>query len=248
MRNGVGQCYVLGIASGLVVLVAVLCHDLIRGPARCLKLQLLSIYNYQDGHCLFLRWPQGFTAYRPCFYCYLSFTSTATPEKFAATRSATNTTSPHQNASLCVKARFDDLIPRMTIEEKAGQLFHTITSVGANGTFDEGSETANGTITIISEMFISHYNLGSNIVKVTQTVEWQNAIQELALSTRHGIPLTLSTDPRHAFTENIGNGFAANRFSQWPESLGLAALRVRKQCRGLPRSLERSMFNGSLET
>jgi beta-glucosidase len=50
-------------------------------------------------------------------------------------------------------------------------------------------------------------------------------IQERAMETRLGIPITLSSDPRHSFTENIGTGFAANSFSQWPESLGLAALR-----------------------
>lgn len=113
----------------------------------------------------------------------------------------------------------------MTVAEKAGQLFHTQISMGPDGTFDEDSETRNGTTTMITEMFISHYNLGSEIDNVTQAAEWQNAIQDLALSTRLGIPVTLSTDPRHAFTENIGTGFAANRFSQWPESLGLAALR-----------------------
>ena len=113
----------------------------------------------------------------------------------------------------------------MTVAEKAGQLFHTQLSMGANGTLDEGSTTRNGTTTMISEMLMTHYNLGSNIENVTQAAEWHNTIQELALNTRLGIPITLSTDPRHAFTENIGTGFAANRFSQWPESLGLAALR-----------------------
>jgi beta-glucosidase len=50
-------------------------------------------------------------------------------------------------------------------------------------------------------------------------------IQERAMETRLGIPITLSSDPRHSCTENIGTGFAANSFSQWPEGLGLAALR-----------------------
>jgi beta-glucosidase-like glycosyl hydrolase len=45
------------------------------------------------------------------------------------------------------------------------------------------------------------------------------------LQTRLGIPITLSSDPRHAFTKNFGTGFNAGVFSQWLESLGLAALR-----------------------
>jgi beta-glucosidase len=40
-----------------------------------------------------------------------------------------------------------------------------------------------------------------------------------------GIPVTLSTDPRHAFSSNPGTAARAGAFSQWPESLGLAALR-----------------------
>ncbi len=39
------------------------------------------------------------------------------------------------------------------------------------------------------------------------------------------MPVTVSTDPRHAFIENAGVSFAAGSFSQWPEPLGLAALR-----------------------
>ena len=37
--------------------------------------------------------------------------------------------------------------------------------------------------------------------------------------------MTISTDPRHAFIENAGVSFTAKAFSQWPEPLGLAALR-----------------------
>lgn len=150
--------------------------------------------------------------------CHYQHPSTLRP------RSSANTTFPYQNASLCVDARLDDLISRMTVEEKAGQLFHTQIYLGPNGTFDEGSR-GNGTTTMVTEKFMSHYNLASDVTNVTQTAEWQNALQELALSTRLGIPITLSSDPRHAFTENIGTGFAANAFSQWPESLGLAAMR-----------------------
>ena len=54
---------------------------------------------------------------------------------------------------------------------------------------------------------------------------WHNALQAIAEQSPHGIPVTISTDPRHAFIENAGASFAAKAFSQWPESLGLAALR-----------------------
>ncbi|WKK71269.1 glycoside hydrolase family 3 N-terminal domain-containing protein [Rathayibacter oskolensis] len=36
--------------------------------------------------------------------------------------------------------------------------------------------------------------------------------------------MTLSTDPRHSFTDNPGTGAQAAAFSQWPEPLGLGAI------------------------
>jgi beta-glucosidase len=38
------------------------------------------------------------------------------------------------------------------------------------------------------------------------------------------IPVTLSTDPRNHFTENVGTAASAGAFSQWPETLGFAAI------------------------
>ncbi|CZT25869.1 probable Probable beta-glucosidase C [Ramularia collo-cygni] len=141
-------------------------------------------------------------------------------------RSPTNTTYPYQNSSLCVDARLDDLISRMSVAEKAGQLFHTILSMGPNGTLNEDTTLGNSTTNMVTEKYMSHFNLLSDVVNVTETALWHNRLQELARSgTRWGIPVTMSTDPRHAFTEQRGVGFAANSFSQWPESLGLAALR-----------------------
>ena len=54
---------------------------------------------------------------------------------------------------------------------------------------------------------------------------WYNNLQAIAEASPHGIPVTISTDPRHAFIENAGVSFSAKAFSQWPEPLGLAALR-----------------------
>jgi beta-glucosidase len=41
--------------------------------------------------------------------------------------------------------------------------------------------------------------------------------------TRLGIPVTIASDPRNAFSENIF-AVSANAFSQWPEQLGFAAI------------------------
>ncbi|KAI3540376.1 glycosyl hydrolase family 3 N terminal domain-containing protein [Colletotrichum filicis] len=133
----------------------------------------------------------------------------------------------YKNSSYCVDARVEDLIQRMTVEEKAGQLFQTQLYQGPNGTLDPGNVTArrNSTDNMIGEKFMTHFNLVGDITDAKQVAEFVNLVQQRALDTRLGIPVTLSTDPRHHFTENIGTGFQAGVFSQWPETLGLAALR-----------------------
>lgn len=115
----------------------------------------------------------------------------------------------------------------MTVEEKAGQLFQTQLYQGPNGTLDPGNVTArrNSTDNMIGEKYMTHFNLVGDVTDAKQVAEFVNLVQQRALDTRLGIPVTLSTDPRHHFTENIGTGFQAGVFSQWPETLGLAALR-----------------------
>lgn len=129
---------------------------------------------------------------------------------------ATATQTPYLDASLPVNQRVEDLLGRMTLEEKAGQMFHAITFGGA--------DVDSGTQGLISEGFMSHFNV-HQLPDARTAARWHNAIQELASGTRLGIPITVSTDPRHAFAENQGASFAAGFFSAWPEPIGMAALR-----------------------
>ncbi|WP_197510065.1 glycoside hydrolase family 3 protein [Tessaracoccus coleopterorum] len=71
---------------------------------------------------------------------------------------------------------------------------------------------------------MNHFNV-HRLGDARSIVRWHNAVQAIAEQTPHGIPVTISTDPRHSFSENSGASFAAGSFSQWPEMLGLAALR-----------------------
>ncbi|KAL4733733.1 glycosyl hydrolase family 3 N terminal domain-containing protein [Aspergillus similis] len=134
---------------------------------------------------------------------------------------------PYQNATIPVEDRVDDLIARMTVDEKASLLFHDIIFMGNDGAlapavaqFDMLSNAQ-----LIHEKKMSHFNLLGPIKDARAAAKWYNNIQREARKTRLGIPVTISTDPRNHFTDNVGTGFEAGVFSQWPESLGLAALR-----------------------
>ena len=113
----------------------------------------------------------------------------------------------------------------MTLEEKAGQMFQRSIVFGADGTLDPGSASRNATTMLVGKQYMTHFNLGSSITDARVAAEWYNRIQRLAATTRLGIPVTISSDPRHSFTDNAGTGIVASGFSQWPETLGLAALR-----------------------
>lgn len=117
-------------------------------------------------------------------------------------RSVNETVLPYQNASLCIDERVEDLLARMTLEEKAGQLFHTQLQQGPNGTLDLGNATVfrNSTENMVAEKLMTHFNLVGEVQDVGVVAGWYNRVQELALSTRLGIPVTLSSDPRHSFT------------------------------------------------
>ncbi|PVH98822.1 glycoside hydrolase family 3 protein [Periconia macrospinosa] len=146
----------------------------------------------------------------------------------AVPRSDDNSTLPYRDASLCVDDRVEDLLSRMTIAEKAGQLFHSQIQLGPNGTLDLGNATArrNSTENMVGEKFMTHFNLVGSVIDVRNNAQWYNRLQQRALDTRLGIPITLSSDPRHTFTDNVGASIAAGtKFSQWPDSIGLAAIR-----------------------
>src|ERR1700722_13912393 len=139
---------------------------------------------------------------------------------------------PYQDAGLGIPERVADLMGRMSVEEKAGLLFHPIITMNPDGSLVDDPAAAPSAATtgeLVASRSISHFNLlsfrGPGAPGAGATAEWHNALQRLAAEeTRWGIPVTLSTDPRHAFTHNPGTSMAAGPFSEWPEPLGLAAL------------------------
>ena len=132
---------------------------------------------------------------------------------------------PYEDPRRSVEERTEDLLGRLSLEEKCGLMFQTVIEVGEDGELLEapGRISKSPTSTVVVGKNMTHFNVHA-IRTARQAAIWNNALQVLAETTPHGIPVTISTDPRHAFVENTGVGFAAGPFSQWPEGLGLAAL------------------------
>ena len=133
---------------------------------------------------------------------------------------------PFEDPRLDPSDRVDDLLARLSLEEKVGLMFQTVIEAGADGTLVEASGriSKSPTSTVVLDKQLTHFNVHV-LEDPRMAARWHNALQALAARTPHGIPVTVSTDPRHAFIENAGVSFTAAAFSQWPEPLGLAALR-----------------------
>ncbi|MFE4198661.1 glycoside hydrolase family 3 protein [Paenarthrobacter sp. NPDC056912] len=131
-----------------------------------------------------------------------------------------------QDPSLPIEERVDVLLRQMTLEEKAGLFFQTMITIGEDGQLAEANPTFGSPSTeeFVLGKHMTHFNVFGAAPTARQMAEWHNRLQGLAASSRLGIPVTLSTDPRHSFTENPGTAMMAGPFSQWPEPLGLAAI------------------------
>jgi beta-glucosidase len=130
-----------------------------------------------------------------------------------------------RNSSVDLDQRVDDLLGRMTLADKAGMLFQTIIVVGSGDLSEPGyAFGVDSAEHMINNQRLTHFNVIRGADDARALAEWHNRLQELAATTRLGIPVTLSTDPRNHFTDNVGTAATAGAFSQWPETLGLAAI------------------------
>lgn len=131
---------------------------------------------------------------------------------------------PYEDSRLPTEERVEDLLAQMTVAEKAGLMFQTF----AAHVFDGGASLLEGDISqsmpgkMVVEQLMNHFNF-PNIADTQLAAEWQNRMQQLAESTRLGIPITFATDPRHAFSHNPAVSAQGGHFSKWPEPIGLAA-------------------------
>lgn len=132
---------------------------------------------------------------------------------------------PYEDPRLPVDERVEDLLARMSLAEKAGLMVHSVVSVTTDGSVD-GPQIADrtpGARELLTQRRVTHLNV-HKIPEPRVMARWVNEIQRLAEQSGLGIPVTISTDPRHSFIENSGASFSADHLSAWPEPLGLGAL------------------------
>jgi beta-glucosidase len=131
----------------------------------------------------------------------------------------------YEDARQPIEARVEDLLRQMTPAEKAGMLFINGSVINIDGSIEDrpGTPGFGGVAsTQMTEQKMNHFNLW--VIPAPQVVAiWHNNLQRFAEQTRLGIPVTIASDPRNHFNQNIF-AMAANDFSQWCETLGFGAI------------------------
>ncbi|MFC0452280.1 glycoside hydrolase family 3 protein [Rhodococcus jostii] len=145
----------------------------------------------------------------------------------------------YRDPALPVDRRVEDLLARMTVAEKAALMFHPSTEPAGDGLSEAAALAA-------AEQYagrrgISHFNVlgGADSVTVAQ---WHNTLQAIAEDNRLGIPMTLSTDPRHGLRSNLFTGQALDSLSRWPDPTGIAAIGGLDAARAYGETMRRELL------
>lgn len=133
---------------------------------------------------------------------------------------------PYEDWRLSSEERADDLVARMTLAEKAGTLLHgSLPGLGGpERRFSPLEYDLAAATDLVGQRHISSF-ITRMAIAPAAFAEQNNSVQELAEANRLGIPLTISSDPRHHFQYVAGASVRGDGFTQWPESTGFAALR-----------------------
>lgn len=133
----------------------------------------------------------------------------------------------YEDKSQPVDARVNNLLEQMTQEEKAGLMFINGARINEDGSIEDKPvkgpfSFAPNALKLLKEKKMTHFNLWA-VPGVKATAKWYNLMQKAAENERLGIPITIASDPRNHFSNNIFS-MTAITFSQWCEPLGFAAI------------------------
>ncbi|EOI01854.1 hypothetical protein UAY_01262 [Enterococcus moraviensis ATCC BAA-383] len=149
---------------------------------------------------------------------------------------------PYEDWRLPLAERIEDLVAKLTIEQIAGLMLysrHQTVSKSQNhfvkmfsGTYDGKSlDDYNGSLTKLTDQqkaFLKEDKIRHVLLTIVDSpriaAEWSNNLQAMAEGLDLGIPVNVSSDPRHSTTADTEfNAGAGGDISKWPEQLGLAA-------------------------
>jgi len=134
----------------------------------------------------------------------------------------------YEDKSQPIEKRIDDLLKQMTLEEKAGMMFINGAKVNDDGSIEDKPGSGMfafvpNALKIIKAKKMNHFNLWA-APSPNNLAKWYYAMQKYVEdSTRLGIPLTIASDPRNHFSNQIF-AMTAVSFTQWCEPLGFAAI------------------------
>jgi beta-glucosidase len=132
---------------------------------------------------------------------------------------------PYEDWRLPADIRAADLVQRMSLEELAGLMVHgTLPTSSTPASLGGGKEYD---LVKVRE-FIEQDHVNTFLTRMNSTAEslarQDNEVQAIAESSRWGIPLTISSDPRHYMEQVLGAAVQDVAFSMWPEPPAFAAL------------------------
>lgn len=132
----------------------------------------------------------------------------------------------YENPNAPVNDRVEDLLSQMTLAEKVGLQWHPPIGVSDDGSLLGKPNVARFSLASTYDLVLNRKLRTFNLFQIPHTRElavWYNNLQKLAEQDRLGIPVSISSDPRHGVNNFLASDLLGGDFSEWPEPIGLAA-------------------------
>ncbi len=143
----------------------------------------------------------------------------------------------YEDWRLTADARADDLVAKMSLEEKAGMMLIDTLNPGFGGAVADPAADYIGnqkmrrfifrSVVTATPVQSANPGLGGQPVTPEQAATWTNAIQALEEATPLGIPALFKSNARNHYERSarFGINTESGSFSEWPKEPGLAATR-----------------------